>query len=125
MPISPGPKLLETHVLWLGLAHSAPFLGGRRTFVPSFPTFFFPQSPPGPRTYVVILLFIPKAVAKFSHTIKIVNVLRVSWRWAGEEVVPFTFQTPGLGEEGPCSILCWLWVHVNSTFTCPDVAARA
>lgn len=31
--------------------------------------------------------------------------------------MPFTLQTSGLGEEGPCSVLCWLGVHVNSTFT--------
>lgn len=57
-------------VLWVGLAHSAPFLGGRRTLVLS-PVSFFGSS----RTSVVIFLFIPKVVVKFLPIIKVVNIL--------------------------------------------------
>lgn len=39
--------------------------------------------------------------------------------WGG--VMHFTFQTPGLGQQGPCSILCWFWVYGNSTFTSGDI----
>lgn len=47
---------------------------GRWEDLCALPNLLF-QASPGPRTYVVILLFIPKVVAKFLPIIKVVNVL--------------------------------------------------
>lgn len=66
---------------------------------PQFPF----SAPPGPGTSVVIL--IPKGVAKFLPIIKVVNVLGVSWRWAGEGIMHLAFRIPGLGGGVPRSVL--------------------
>lgn len=73
MLTSPGLELQKAHnpVVRSGSFCTFP---GRWDYLCALPILFF-QAPPGPRTSVVILLFIPKVVAKFLATIKVVNLL--------------------------------------------------